>query len=55
MSPLLLPLGAVAIFLRTAIVDDVLPPLAFCSLRCVFCPTSRYWLESTNGKGVVAN
>ena len=35
------PLRAVRILLRTAIVDDALPPSAFCALPCAFCPTSN--------------
>ena len=38
------PLCAIGTFLHTSIVDDVLPPSAFCALRCAFCPRWRYWL-----------
>ena len=39
--------------MRTDIVDDdPLPPLAFCTLRCTFCLTSRYWLEFYYPQGI---
>ena len=47
----LLPSCAIGIFLRTTIIDDALPPLAFCAPRCAFCPTSRYWLEFNYRQG----
>jgi hypothetical protein len=44
-SLLLSPLRAIQIFLHTAVIDDVLPSLAFCALWCTFCRMSRYLLE----------
>jgi hypothetical protein len=39
------PFHVVRIFLRTAVVDDTLPPPVFCTLRCALCPTLNYCLD----------